>query len=194
MQEVALRAPQGAITRETIRLTDIYAYRSLPFVNAYNELSPESRLWIFALEEPIDPETTAKLEIGLAAYTQRWKAHGLSVLGGWTFVADRFLAVAADPAAAQVSGCSIDDMTRSVKELLLSNGGKIADFEKVFFRKDGEIVCESRSDFKKLAAAGKLSPETPVFDTTVVKLEQLQQGKFELPLSASWHKRLVGWQ
>ncbi len=152
---------------------------------------PETRLWIFPLETALSAEGEKAARDELAAFVSAWKAHGAPVRGGADVVYGRFVVLGADPAACDVSGCSIDTMFRAASAAAAKGGSSVADFSKVLYRSGtSEIDCVSREEFRERSKAGSISSDTPVFDNTVQTLGDFTE-RWELPLRASWHRRLV---
>lgn len=148
-----------------------------------------ARLWIFSLIETIEGEKRVKLSSELDSFLMQWHAHGAQVSGGYEFFEDRFIILAADQERTEVSGCSIDSMQKEVRRLLAELGAPPADPSWVFYRNGGRIEAADRDEFARLVAAGEVSAETPVFDTSIQTLEQYRSGRWELPMAQSWHAR-----
>lgn len=152
--------------------------------------SEEARCWIFGSSSPLSGEDP-RLRDRLDRFFSQWQSHGDAVAGRWRVLEKRFLVVQRDPEGAEVSGCSIDSMVGQVKELERELGTRLLDSSRIFFRAaDGSVRAASRPEFKALAAAGEIGPDTEVFDTTVTRLADLIPGTFSKPLRDSWHARL----
>ena len=148
------------------------------------------RCWIFGSSKPL-LETDPILRGRLDRFFSQWQSHGAAVSGRWRILEDRFLVVLREPEGAEVSGCSIDSMVGEVKLLERELDVKLLDSSRIFFRAaDGQVQSATRLEFKTLAAAGSLSPETEVFDTTLTRFADLAPGVFSKPLRDSWHARL----
>jgi len=52
------------------------------------------------------------------------------------------------------------------------------------------VRSTARAEFKAMVAAGEVDETTHVFDTTVSTARALNTGRFEVPLSESWHGTL----
>jgi hypothetical protein len=61
----------------------------------------------------------------------------------------------------------------------------------VYYRDaDGRVNVTTRSAFNQLAADGRVSPDTPVFDTAITTASGGAMD-FERPMRESWHAQLV---
>jgi len=158
---------------------------SLPF----EQLPPSARLWIFPAECPLSVEEERKLLSRVDAFLERWEAHGAPLTAGRDWRERRFLLVAVDESSAPPSGCSIDSMTRVLKEVGEEWGISFLDHSPVWFRVDGEVRRATRGEFKALVGEGRVDLDTPVFDNSITRLFQLRRGEWERPAGRSWHRR-----
>lgn len=147
----------------------------------------EVRCWVFGSSRPLlagNPVLSDRLE----RFFAQWNSHGAPVSGRWRILEDRFLVVLREPEGAEVSGCSIDSMVGEVKLLEKELETRLLDSSRIFYRTaEGAVDAVNRLEFKALAAAGKIDPDTEVFDTTLTRLADLVPGVFSKPLKDSWH-------
>lgn len=148
-----------------------------------------SRCWIFGSSTPLEADDP-RLKGRLDRFFSRWQSHGEDVSGRWRVLEKRFLVVLRDPEGAEVSGCSIDAMKGEVKELESELDTRLLDSSRIFYRSGGQVRVATRPEFKALAAAGEIGPDTEVFDTTLANLSDLVPGVFSKPMRDSWHARL----
>ncbi|MDB5106887.1 MAG: hypothetical protein JWP91_4576 [Fibrobacteres bacterium] len=148
------------------------------------------RCWVFGSSKPLS-ESDPVLRGRLDRFFSQWQSHGEAVSGRWRILDDRFLVVLREPEGAEVSGCSIDSMVGEVKQLERELDSRLLDSSRIFYRAaDGAVESVNRLEFKALAAAGKVAPDTEVFDTTLTSLADLRPGIFSKPMKDSWHLRL----
>lgn len=157
---------------------------------AFDQLPDHARLWIFAASRPLTDAERGRVLEHVDAFQENWAAHGTPLTSGRDVRYGRFLLVAVDEQAAGVSGCSIDALTRRLRHLeqeldveLLNNGP-------VLYRDGDEIRRVSRPEFHRLADAGQVTPETPVFDNTVATVGGVRRGSWESPAADTWHGRV----
>jgi hypothetical protein len=97
-----------------------------------------------------------------------------------------FLIIAVEKTA-ETSGCSIDRLFGTLRQLEREFGVSILDAGRVFFRHgDGRIDAMSRADFRE---RGDL--HTIVFDTTARTLGEIRRGSWERQAGKSWHRELL---
>jgi hypothetical protein len=160
-------------------------------ITTFAALPGDARVWVFAAAAPIDDVDETRLLAAVDGFLLQWKAHGnpLTVAREWRD--ERFLVVGVDQRTEGASGCSIDGLFRSLKELEKSIGTSLVVGGLVFFRGPGALVCAlSRDDFSLLSRQGGVTEATPVFDTTVTTAGEYR-AHFERPAATSWHATLL---
>ncbi|MBW3631005.1 MAG: hypothetical protein KY464_17160 [Gemmatimonadetes bacterium] len=161
---------------------------------SFSEMPDEARLWVFAAPAPLDETEEAWLRSHVEAFVDEWTAHGAPVAGAYDLRSDRFLLVAADEAATGVSGCSIDALTRTLKQAERELGISLLDAaSRVWYREpSGEVRAAPRGEFRERVRTGEISGDTPVFDNTAPTVGAVRRGQWERPMRDSWHGRAFG--
>lgn len=154
-------------------------------------LPDHSRLWIFAADRKLAASEAESLMAVVRDYLNGWKAHGAPVAAAAELQSGQFLIIAANPDVTAPSGCSIDDLTRSLQKIGSQFNVNLMNSGQVYFQTNGEIEWTTRPKFKELAKAGRVSLDTPVFDHSLTTLGDYRQGKWRLPAGESWHKGLI---
>ncbi|MDH4044443.1 MAG: hypothetical protein OEY20_17720 [Gemmatimonadota bacterium] len=155
----------------------------------FPSLPDHARLWVFAAERPLEGDARDRLLADVDAFLEHWAAHGAPLRCGRDLVHGRFLLVAVDEQAAGVSGCSIDALTRQLREHERQLGMALLDNGPVHYRTDDGVARASRVEFGTLADTGAVTPETVVFDNTVPDLGAVRAGKWETPARDTWYRR-----
>ena len=151
----------------------------------FSALPAHARLWIFAAERPLTGEPAQTLLSHVDQFVATWKAHGAPLTAARDWRHDRFLLVAVDEEAAGVSGCSIDALTRTLRELESTLGLRLMETAPVFYRDGKAIRRADRAEFKTKAQRGEVDARTVVFDNTVATVGALP--RWETPAGAAWH-------
>ena len=161
---------------------------------SFSEMPDEARLWVFAAPEALDERQERSLREHVGRFVEQWTAHGAPVAGAYDLVDDRFLLVAADEAATGVSGCSIDALTRTLKQAERELGVSLLDAaSRVWYRDpSGQVRAAPRAEFRERVRAGEVVADTPVFDNTAPTVGSVRRGQWERPMRDSWHGRAFG--
>ena len=149
-----------------------------------------ARLWVFAAERPLTPAEREALLADVDAFLDQWTAHGVPLTCARDWRYDRFLLVAVDEAAAGVSGCSIDALTRKLREHEARLRLALLDNSPVTFREGDRIARLPRARFAELAESGAVGPDTTVFDNTVATVGAVRAGRWETAARDTWHGRV----
>ena len=155
----------------------------------FDQLPDHGRLWVFPAGRTLaDAEREALLQ-EVDDFLEGWAAHGRPLRSARELRDDRFLLVGVDQDASAPSGCSIDALVNRLRGLGERLGTALVEHGSVWFRGEEGIEAMSRRDFKELAASGAVTPDTPVVDTTLTRVEELRDGRLERPARESWHGR-----
>lgn len=156
----------------------------------FDQIPDRARLWAFAASRPLSDAEAEPFLKATDEFLVAWTAHKvpLATAREWRF--DQFVFVAVDEAAAGASGCSIDALVRFMRHAEEELGVRLTDNGSVWFRTpDGPIACTSREGFAQLAEQGTVSPDTLVFDNTILTVGALREGRWEVPAQRAWHAR-----
>jgi hypothetical protein len=156
----------------------------------FASLPDTARLWVFTAERPLAFAEREALLRDVDAFLDHWSAHGVPLSAARDWRHDRFLLVAVDETAAGPSGCSIDALTRLLRDHEARSGVALLDNGPVTYREGGDVARVPRARFAELAQAGAVGPDTTVFDNTVTSVGALRAGKWEAPARQTWHGRV----
>jgi hypothetical protein len=156
----------------------------------FSALPDSARIWVFGSDVPITGAPADTLLSEVDQYLDQWKAHGFPLKAAREWRENRFLIIGIDPTEEQASGCSIDGLFRQLQQIQRTIGAQLVGGGRVFYRDAaGKTQVTTRDEFSTLKSNGAIGPRTPVFDTSVTKLEDWK-AKFEKPLAESWASSL----
>ncbi|HEV7765030.1 MAG TPA: hypothetical protein VGQ76_08520 [Thermoanaerobaculia bacterium] len=150
-----------------------------------DQLSNDAYVWIFGISPSLDAQKSDALLRQVNGFLENWAAHGTPIPGAAEVREGSFLIVAADEQR-EKSGCSIDRMFGTLKQLERDLEVAILDSNRVFFREGESVRAVARSEFK-----GTANAESPVFDVLVERLGDVREGVWVKPASQSWHRQLL---
>jgi len=153
---------------------------------AIANLPDDARVWVFGISPALDEAKSALVLNRIDAFLAEWAAHGQPITSSRDLIEGSFLVIAVDHDA-ETSGCSIDRMFGTLRQLESELGVQILDPNRVFFRHgDGRVDAITRADFRDRADA-----HTVVFDTIAERLGEIRSGRWERPAEKSWHRQLL---
>lgn len=155
----------------------------------FHDLPEHSRVWVFPSSRTLDEGEGQSLLAEVDAFLEAWAAHGHPLRSGRLLVENQFLMVGVDEDAEAPSGCSIDALVNRLEALGAALAVRLVDHAPVWFR-DGRVVrMVGRGDFRALAKDGVVTPDTPVFDTSLTRMRAFRGEGLERPARESWHGR-----
>ena len=150
------------------------------------QLSDDAYIWIFGVSPALDEAGEVKMVQRVDAFLDKWAAHGAPIDSARDLIEGTFLVIAAAKTSER-SGCSIDRLFGTLRQLESELGVAILDANRVFFRHgDGRADSMTRSEFRDKAEA-----HTTVFDTTAETLREVRSGTWERRAEDSWHRELL---
>lgn len=155
-----------------------------------NDLSPQSRVWIYQAKEEINSEKLEALTSDLQQFTRNWTAHSAALKAAAEVKHQRFIILYADESQAGASGCSIDKSVRFLQSIEQTYDLDLFDRMTFTYLKDNKVCAADKDTFADLYAAGAIDNNTPVFDT-LVKTKGQMDAEFTKKLGESWHARFV---
>jgi hypothetical protein len=150
-----------------------------------DQLSNDAHTWIFGISPALDAQQSEALLRQVDAFLDNWAAHGVPITGARELREGSFLVIAADEHRER-SGCSIDRMFGTLKELERQLQVQILDANRIFLREGTSVRAIPRPEFRNAA-----TPDTPVFDVTAERLGDVRSGAWERRAADSWHARLL---
>lgn len=159
--------------------------------NALSPLPDDARLWIFGSDRPLTDDEEELLLGRVDRFLEAWKAHGRPLAARRWWAYGRFLLVGVDESVAPPTGCSIDALGRTLREVEEATGLHLMEKADVWFRHGGAIHQVGRASFREAAAQGEVNGDTIVFDPALTRVGELRGGRWERPVSEGWHARLL---
>ena len=150
-----------------------------------DQLGNDAHVWIFGISPSLDEQKSQVLLRQVDTFLDDWAAHGTPIAGARDLREGSFLIVAADENR-EKSGCSIDRMFGTLRQLERDLGVSILDSNRVFFRDGDGVRAVPRASFASAANA-----ETSVFDVTAERLGDVREGRWERRAADSWHRHLL---
>lgn len=150
-----------------------------------DQLSNDAHVWIFGISPSLDENGRQTVLSRVDEFLSEWAAHGVPITGARDLHEGSFLIVAADENR-EKSGCSIDRMFGTLRQLERELGVAILDSTRVFLRGEDGVRAVGRGDFRAAA-----TPDTLVFDVTAERLGDVRSGRWQRRAADSWHSQLL---
>ena len=156
----------------------------------FKDLPNDSRVWIYQSGRKLSDTEITSIIPKAKAFLEQWTAHGSDLEAGFEIRYNRFVVLGLNQANASASGCSIDASVRYIQSLEKEFKVDLLDKMNVTFYNGEFIAHKTLTDFRKMAKARSVSPNTVVFNNLVnTKAEYLEN--WEVPAKESWHSRFL---
>ncbi len=86
-------------------------------MNNWNQLSPESRLWLYGAKRALSADEESTINQLLFDFCDEWSAHGSKLDCGFTILHNQIIVLGVDEKSAEASGCSIDTSVQIFRDL-----------------------------------------------------------------------------
>lgn len=156
----------------------------------FSTLPNNSRVWVYQSNRKLSDEEVAVILEKTTEFLKQWTAHGANLEAGFEVKYNRFIVIGLNQENASASGCSIDASVHFIQQLEQQFEVDLLDKMNVTFYSGEFIAHKSLADFKKMAKAKAVSPNTVVFNNLVNTKEEYLEN-WEVPAKESWHNRFL---
>lgn len=154
------------------------------------EMPAHSRIIIFQSEKNFSAEEITDIERTLDGFMEGWNTHGDALTASYALPYDRFIVIAVDETLAATSGCSLDSLTRTIKELEGRHNFGFMNSTKVSYHLDDVIYTLPLMEFKNKVKSGEIPAHATIFHNGVTKLKDFEES-WEMELGESWVGHLI---
>ncbi len=141
------------------------------------------KVWVFSFIKPINNDKFKEFAKELKEFLANWKAHGKPVSSEYKLIEDRFLMLRSDTKC----GSSVDRLFEFLFGLFEKYEMQRASEDTLFFKNSEGIFFVPFKDLKNAIAEGKITPETPYYDATIMHTGN--HLAFETTAGESWLKK-----
>ncbi len=154
----------------------------------FNNLSPNSKCWVYITKNEINNSELEKLQIELYNICENWMSHGRKIKSNYKVKNKHFIILFAEEN--DVSGCSIDSTNREIMRILNDLNIGLNPNSKIGIFKDEIIFFYDKEEIIDLIGKNKISLSDKMINTTIRnKSEYLSSWK--LMLKDSWLKNFI---
>ena len=143
-----------------------------------------NRVWTYVISKPIGNEALEELKAKGDAFVTGWTAHENKLVASFDILQDRIVLVRVNEDVSGASGCSIDKLTRFIREAEAAFGIELLNRFLVAYKSDNGIEVIHASKIKELLAQHSITENTVVYNTAAANETEL--AAWEQPLKATW--------
>ncbi len=149
-----------------------------------------SRVWAYIISKKLSTEELNSLKASGNTFVMGWTAHEQQLTASFEIFKDRIIVVKVNEDVTGASGCSIDKLTRFIKDTEKQFDIELLNRLLVAYKNENDLEIVHSSKIKELLAENKISENTIVYNTSILTQNELND--WEQPLKETWlNKYLV---
>jgi hypothetical protein len=154
----------------------------------FNQLSNQSKVWIYASEKRLTAEQCALISIELKYFTDVWQAHGVDLKASFLIQQNHFIIIGVDETHHAPSGCSIDKSVQVIKSIESKLNIDLMNRMIVYFLSNNQVESIRANDISKSIKDGVINIDSQIFDNTITSMESYQKAWLK-PAKETWLNR-----
>lgn len=142
------------------------------------------RAWTYVISKELPEMQLEAIKEKGTAFVNGWTAHENQLAGSFDVFKNRIIVVKVNEDVNAASGCSIDKLTRFVKQVESEFSIELTNRLLVAYKANEKIDVVHSSKIKDLLSQQSISENTVVYNTAISNQEELL--KWEQPLKNTW--------
>lgn len=148
-----------------------------------------NRVWTFIISKPLSKEELNSLfELG-QKFVLGWTAHEQQLTASFEIFEEKIIIVKVNEAITEASGCSIDKLTRFIKETEKQFSIELLNRLLVAYKTNKGVEIVHSSKIKELLEQTKISENTIIYNTSVS--DQSGLNNWEQELKNTWLSKFL---
>jgi hypothetical protein len=143
-----------------------------------------NRVWAYTISKQLQTAELNRLLESGNAFVANWTAHENKLAASFNILNDRIILVRVNEQVADASGCSIDKLTRFVKDTELNFSIELLNRFLVAYKNGNNIEIMHATKIKELLAQRIISENTIILNTSIAN--DLELATWEQPLKDTW--------
>jgi hypothetical protein len=143
-----------------------------------------NRVWAYTISKPLNVADTDVLLQSGQNFAKGWTAHDQQLTASFEIFKNKIIVVKVNEEVTGASGCSIDKLTRFVKETEQSFNIELMNRLLVAYKQGDDLEITHSSKVKDLLANGTMNENTVIYNTSLANEEELKN--WEQPLKNTW--------
>jgi hypothetical protein len=143
-----------------------------------------NRAWSYVISKELNEEQLSELQNAGNAFVKGWTAHEQQLSGSFEIFKKRIIVIRVNEDIHAASGCSIDKLTRFIKQLESEFNIELMNRLLVAYRENDHVNVIHSSRIKEQLQTGTLNENSIIYNTALANQDEL--AKWEQPLKNTW--------
>lgn len=148
-----------------------------------------NRAWAFIINKDLSNEQLTDLQLKGDQFTKTWTAHESQLSANFKIFKNKIIVVTVNENETTASGCSIDKLTRFIKQLELEFSLELMNRLLIAYETQDKINVIHSSKIKELLHSGEITENTTIYNTALANQEELQN--WAQPLKNTWLQKYL---
>lgn len=151
-----------------------------------------NRAWTYIISRVLNDSELEQINVAGKHFVKTWTAHEQQLVADFSIFNKRIIIVRVNEDVTNASGCSIDKLTRFIKEIEVNFQVELLNRMLVAYQTGEAIEVVHVSKIKNLITEQLISENTIIYNTAVANDNELQE--WEQPLKTTWLNKYLATQ
>ena len=143
-----------------------------------------NRVWTFIISKKLSETELSHLLASGKSFVKAWTAHDQQLSAEFEIFKERIIVVKVNETTTAASGCSIDKLTKFIREAETKLDVELLNRFLVAYNDGDELQITHASLIKELLADRRITPQSIFYNTAVLTENELKN--WEQPLKNTW--------
>lgn len=143
-----------------------------------------NRAWTYVISKELSDSQLASIQNAGNEFVKGWTAHEQQLHGSFSIFKKRIIVIRVNEDVHAASGCSIDKLTRFIKQLETEFNIELMNRLLVAYQDGEQVKVAHSSKVKELLQNGGLNADSIVYNTAIANQHELE--KWEQSLKNTW--------
>ncbi|MBI2721426.1 MAG: hypothetical protein HYX39_04555 [Bacteroidetes bacterium] len=148
-----------------------------------------NRAWAYLINKDLSNEQLTGLQQKGDQFTKTWTAHESKLSANFELFKNKIIVVTVNENQTAASGCSIDKLTRFIKQLESEFELELMNRLLIAYETEGRVNVIHSSKIKELLHTGEITANTIIYNTAIANQEELQN--WAQPLKNTWLQKYL---
>ena len=148
-----------------------------------------SKVFAYIIGQDLKDDVLERLTTEGRSFIGQWTAHEHKLTATFEIYRKRIILIRVDESGYGASGCSVDALTRFIREVEKKYNTTLLNRMLVAYKIDSEVFTAPASKTEELLKEGVITENTIVYNTAVSNEQELQS--WEQPLKNTWLKKFL---
>lgn len=155
----------------------------------FEELSDNSRIWIYQSERKFTEREMEFLTKNLEQFCNSWTVHSKELSASYSIPYSQFIILGINAESEQASGCSIDSSVRFILDVSSQLKADLTNRFGSLILDEKDLKHFAKEELETALQEGEINLDSIVFNNLITKKSELKDN-WQIPLMNSWQAKV----